>query len=227
MKEKITQRQKNLLWIIYKSVRDNGYPPSFEEIKSEMNISSKQAVTDYLISLEKKGLIERGVKSARGIKILPLGYQILKVNPLAPTLGASYAGYFTETFTISGSWQEISPEIKLLNNEVFVIEVNGDSMVNAGILSGDKLLIQKSETFKNKDIVLACTNEGTTIKRFIKQNQPPFIYLKPENPKYKNILFTDDVFMQGKVIGKFVAGHWQQITQRSFYDTDRKKQTNY
>lgn len=208
---KITPRQKELLKLIYRFIKTEGFPPSFEDIKSELNISSNQTVLDHLTNLEKKGFIEREAKSARSIKIKPTGFSILKVDPMTPFLGTSYAGNFTETLELKGEWQEISSEVKQFTQDVFIIEVSGDSMINAQIFNGDRLLIQKTNTFVTKDIVLAQTKDGTTIKRFIKQTKPPFTYLKPENPKYQNILFTDDVFMQGKVIGKLINGRIEVI----------------
>ncbi|OGD67099.1 hypothetical protein A3F08_00890 [Candidatus Berkelbacteria bacterium RIFCSPHIGHO2_12_FULL_36_9] len=130
--------------------------------------------------------------------------------------GSSYAGAFTETFQLQGQWIQLSNEVKQLSDEVYIIEISGDSMINAGINNGDKLLIKTQIHFKSGDIVVAQTANGTTVKRFIRQNKPPFIFLKPENPNYKHISFTDEVAMQGKVIGKLVSGHWQQLTQGRF-----------
>ncbi|MBU2595439.1 repressor LexA, partial [Patescibacteria group bacterium] len=89
---KITKRQKQFLEAIYSSIETEGYPPTFEDLKHKFNISSNQAVIDHLESLENKGLIKREEKSARGIKILPLGYRELGVNNLIPMEGISYAG---------------------------------------------------------------------------------------------------------------------------------------
>lgn len=216
MEGKITKRQGELLSFIYNSFNTNGYPPSFDDIKHALNISSNQAVIDHLNSLEKKGYIKREEKSARGIKISPLGYQLLEAEPLFEVVGVSYAGTFTESFQLQGRWLELSNQVKQLSDQVYVIEISGDSMINAGINDGDKLLVQEQEHFKSGDIVLALSQEGTTVKRFIRQNKPPFIFLKPENPKYTHISFTEEVKMQGKIIGKLVSNQWQQLTQGRF-----------
>lgn len=211
----LTKRQKDFLMAIYNSLRNEGYPPTFEELREQFQISSNQAILDHLVALEKKGMINRE-DTARGIQITPLAYKIIKLPPLLPMLGKSYAGPMTQTVELQGTWEELSTSVKKLNSEIYIIEVSGDSMVNAGIQDGDKLLIQSQIHFKSGDIVVAQSPEGTTVKRFIRQNKPPFIFLKPENPKYKHISFTDEVAMQGKVIGKLVSGHWQQLTQGRF-----------
>lgn len=211
----ITKRQKEFLRAIVDSLMSEGYPPTFDELKEKFGISSNQAIIDHLNALEKKNLIVKD-GTPRGIKLTQLGYKALGQKPLVPMAGSSYAGAFTETFTIQGQWQELSKEVERLSSEVYVIKVSGDSMINAGINNGDHLLIQTLDHFKSNDIVVATAKDGTTVKRFIRQNKPPFIFLKPENPKYNHISFTDEVEMQGKVIGKLVNNHWQQLTQGRF-----------
>ncbi len=211
--QKITKRQKEILQFIYNSYKDNGFPPDFGEFKEKLGISSNQAIIDHLGSLEKKGLISREEKAARGIKIKPLGYEILKVDPLLPILGTSYAGTFTEAIEIQGNWAPASGHVQKLEEETFLIKVSGDSMTNAGILEGDHLLVKSQKEFVSGDIVLAQTLEGTTVKRFISQDSPPYLYLKPENPKHKIILFTPEVEMQGKIIGKFEKGIIRPLSQ--------------
>lgn len=216
MKRGVTKRQKELLQIIYNSLNSNGYPPSFSEFREQLNIKSNQAIIDHLGSLEKKGVISRGERSARSIKITALGYKILKRNYLLPYLGVSSAGPVLENIEIIGQWQEISNEITRLQDEVFIIRVRGDSMINAGIQEGDQLLVKKAKEFSSGDIVLARTADGTTVKRFISQDAPPYLFLKPENPKYDIIYFTDEVTLQGKIIGKFVLGEIKSLIQGRF-----------
>lgn len=215
MEGKITKKQKEILEFVYESLGSIGVPPTLEEFKEKFGFKSNQAILDHLASLEKKQLIKRDSGSARGIQLTQLGFDELQKSPLIPFAGASYAGTFTETFQLQGSWTQ-SGDVRQYANPVYIIEVIGDSMINAGIYENDKLLIQTQEHFKSGDIVVAQTSDGTTVKRFIRQNKPPFIFLQPENPKYKHISFTDEVRMQGKVIGKLVSNHWQQLTQGRF-----------
>ena len=94
--------------------------------------------------------------------------------------------------------EDLENEEVNLNEDVFLIKVNGDSMINAGIDDGDILLVQKTQEFKSGDIVVARSDEGTTVKRFIAEDGR--IYLKPENPKYDNILILEDTYFDGKVV---------------------------
>lgn len=214
---KITDRQKEILNFIYSSLKNDGFPPTFDEIKESFGISSNQAVIDHLDSLEKKGLLIREKGAARGIKITPLGSKILKKRPLFPVGITSNAGPMAESINIKGEWKTTSASIAI-NNDVFIIRISGDSMINAGINDGDLLLAQPQAEFSSGDIVLAEASSETTIKRFIRENKSPYIYLKPENPKYKNILFTPEtnVTMQAKIIAKLESNKVKMIYQGSF-----------
>lgn len=212
----ITDRQKELLKVIYESLKNDNIPPSFDDLKESLSIKSNQAILDHLNALEKKGLIKREEKSARSIKITPLGFKSLKIDPISPLLGASYAGAFTQTMELQGEWLKLPGEVHEYKKEVFFIKVSGDSMINAGIYENDILLVQKQEHFSSGDIVLAQSNDGSTIKRFVRQNKPPFISLRPENPKYNYILFNDDVEMKGKIIAKWELGNIKPLIQGRF-----------
>lgn len=201
-KKTITKRQKEVLKVIYNWIRNSGFPPSFNELKEELGVSSNQTILEHLINLEKKELIRREEGSARGIKILRKGYDTIKVKPLVPMFGTTSAGSFMEAIEEAGAWLTLSKDASMLSDDFFVIRVNGDSMEGAGIKEGDLILFQKTNEFYSGDIVLAQTNEGTTIKRFVSGDKPPYVYLKPENPKYNNILFEDGMKMIGKMIKK-------------------------
>jgi len=206
MSIKLSSKQKRVLEIIYDSTATLGFPPTLADLKVELGVSSNQSVLNFLVILEKKQCIKREEGQARSIKILPLGLKILEKDQLVPVVGTSAAGpyieSFTETFT---SWMPLSDQI-LQNekidksrDEVFVIQISGDSMINAGIGDGDMLLIKKSKEFKSGDIVVARTSDGTTVKRFIADGGKR--YLKPENPAYNNItIIPGEVTFDGKVI---------------------------
>ena len=206
MIKSITPKQKKVLEIIYNNIELNGFPPTLADLKNELNVSSNQAVLNYLDILEKKEYIERAEGQARGIKIMPLGYKILNKGRLVPVVGESAAGPFIETLEdTSFTWTSLPGQI--LKNEridqskenLFVIKVNGDSMLNVGIEDGDMLLVKKTKEFKSGDIVLARTDEGTTVKRFIADGGKR--YLKPENPNYESIIIIPgEVFFDGKII---------------------------
>ena len=84
-------------------------------------------------------------------------------------------------------------------------------MINAGIEDGDVVLVREAKEFVSGEIVLAETPEGTTVKRFISEDKPPYVYLKPENPNYENILFTDDVELKGKISSIMKNGTWKSV----------------
>lgn len=207
----ITQRQKQMLSTIYGYIKDTGYPPTFEEMKERLNVSSNQSVLDLLNKLETKKAIKRGADQARGIAILPLGYEMLGKPALVPFLGISHAGSPISAIEISGEWQELPGGIAKLQSEVFIVRVSGNSMINAGIDQGDSLLVESKKEFVSGDIVLADIEGETTIKRFISDDSPPYVYLKPENPNYPLIPFTDKMRLIGKVMSVLKSGSWKGV----------------
>jgi len=201
----LTPKQKKVLELIYDFINSSGFPPSLADLKDSLNVASNQAVLNFLNSLEDKGYIAREKGEARGIKILPLGYKILNKGQLIPEVGESAAGPFFETLEDTAfNWVALSGEI--IENEkveqtedVFIIKVRGDSMINAGINDGDMLLVKKTREFKSGDIVVARSDDGTTVKRFVAEPDGR-AYLKPENPAYKNIPIFEETIFEGKVI---------------------------
>lgn len=206
-----TERQKELLSIIYEYVKDTGYPPTFEEMRERLNVSSNQSIIDLLMKLEKQALIKRNEASARSLTILPLGYELLDKPQLIPFLGIATAGMPSEIIEIPGEWQTISQDVKKLTDEVFLLKISGDSMINAGIDSGDIVLVKSDKEFVSGDIVLAYKDGEATIKRFISDDKPPYVYLKPENPNYPVILFTEETELKGKIISILKNGYWKPV----------------
>jgi len=202
----LTKRQKEMLSIIYNYIKETGYPPTFEEMREALNVSSNQSVVDLLNKLEHKKVIKKSESAARGLAILPLGYEILKGKPLVPFLGVSHAGSPIDSIEISGEWQELPGGLARLANEVFVLKISGDSMINAGIEDGDKVLVQVQKEFSSGDLVLADLNGESTVKRFISDDNPPYIYLKPENPNYDIVPFTHEMKLIGKIISVIKNG---------------------
>ncbi|PIS31665.1 repressor LexA [Candidatus Saganbacteria bacterium CG08_land_8_20_14_0_20_45_16] len=207
----LTKRQKDLLTVIYDYIKDSGYPPTFEEMRALLGVSSNQSVIDHLEKLVEGKFLKRNEAGARKIAILPFGYKALGKPPLVAFLGATSAGAPLETVEIEGEWKSLSEDVEKLNEDVFLLKISGDSMINAGIDDGDVVLVQSVKEFYNGDVVLAQIGSESTVKRFITQDKPPYLYLKPENPKYKNILFTDDVELKGKVISVLKNGYWKGV----------------
>lgn len=215
MKNQITPRQKQLLVIIYDFIKNTGYPPTFEEMRGILNVSSNQSVIDLLEKLKRNRFIQRNESIARSVSILPAGYNILSKPPLVAFLGFTAAGAPLETIEIAGEWQEIPGEISgrvsRLKEEVFLLKIYGDSMINVGIDDGDVVLVQNYKEFVSGDVVFAQIGDSSTVKRFISDDKPPYIYLKPENPKYEIILFTDETRLVGKVISVLKNGYWKPV----------------
>lgn len=206
MDSRITEKQKNVLNAIYESIKETGFPPTLADLKELLDLASNQAVLNYLNSLEKKELIKREEGQARSIKILPLGFKEIGKPQMAPFIGISAAGPYIESFADTFTdWMPLSD--KILQNEkidkaqdeVFIIQVSGDSMINIDINDRDMLLVKKSKEFKSGDIVIARIDEGTTVKRFIVEGGKR--YLQPENPAYERmVIIPDEVKFEGKVI---------------------------
>ncbi len=203
----ITPRQTQLLAIIYDFFRTSGYPPSYEEMREQLGVASNQSVIDLLEKLTRGAFIKKD-EGARSIAIRPLGYEALSRPALAPVLGTTTAGTPAEEIAITGAWQRMSDEVARLEDEVFILQVFGDSMINAGIDDHDLVLVQSKKEFSSGDIVLAERDGASTVKRFISEDRPPYVYLKPENPRYPNIVFTEEVELKGKVLSTFKNNHW-------------------
>ena len=207
----ITPRQKDLLSIIYNYIKSEGYSPTFEEMRERLKVSSNQSVIDLLVKLDKNKFIKKNEAIARSITILPLGYEMLGKPPMAPFLGITSAGAPINAIEVSGNWQQISPSVAQLADKVFLLKISGDSMINAGIDDGDMVLVKTEKEFISGNIVLARINDEVTIKRFVSDDKPPYIYLKPENPKYDVIPATDQMKLEGKVISVLKEGYWRPV----------------
>lgn len=210
----ITKRQVELLAVIYDYIKDTGYPPTFEEMRERLGVSSNQSVIDLLGKLKDRGLIKREEADARTTTILPLGYEVISKPSLVAFLGTTSAGMPIESIEVDGEWQSMSShdeKLKKFKDDVFLLKISGDSMINAGIDDGDIVLVQAKKEFVSKEIVLAEIDGESTIKRFISEDKPPYVYLKPENPNYKNILFTEEVRLKGKIISVFNKDQWKSV----------------
>lgn len=208
MESSITSRQKELLRVIYDFLTDTGYPPSFEEMRENLGVSSNQSIVDLLEKLRRGGYVKKD-SGARSIAITRLGYEAMGRPALAPVLGTTTAGLPAEAIQIAGEWRRLSDQVAKLAEEMFMLKISGDSMINAGIDDGDAVLVQTKKEFMSGEIVYAEIGNEGTVKRFVSEDKPPYIYLKPENPKYENIIFTDEVRLKGKVVSILKGDYWQ------------------
>jgi repressor LexA len=199
----ITKRQRQMYDFISDFVQKHSYSPSFEEIGDGMGLSSLATVHKHVSNLEKKGLLTRDYNRSRSIDLLPPKgklKQAMAVNTtmVLPLLGRIAAGQPIEAVS---NPETISLADFVRSKEVFVLEVRGDSMQDEAILNGDYVLVEKSKTAYNGEIVVALV-DGTdaTLKRFFREGEN--IRLQPSNATMKPIIVPAvTVQIQGKVIG--------------------------
>ena len=196
----LTVKQKKLLDYIIDYHKSNEIYPTFDEMKKFLNIRSKSGIHKLLSSLEEKRIIKRLPHKARGL-ILKDEKKAENNENMVPFLGRIAAGNPIEAIT--GSFEQISVPNYLINNkdDHFTLEVNGDSMVEAGIFDGDIVVIKKIQTAVSGDIIVALIDQNeVTLKKF--RSFKNSIALEPANKNYKTRIFGEDrVKVQGKLVG--------------------------
>ena len=199
----ITRRQRQVYDFISEFVQKNGYSPSFEEIGQGLELSSLATVHKHISNLEKKGLLTRDYNRSRSIDLLPPKgrlKQAMSVNTtmVLPLVGRIAAGQPIEAVQ---SNETISLADFVRSKEVFVLEVHGDSMQDEAILDGDYVMVEKSRTAHNGEIVVALVERtDATLKRFYREGEN--IRLQPSNANMQPIIVpAASVEVQGKVIG--------------------------
>src|SRR5437763_6609212 len=199
----ITRRQRQIYDFISEFVQTNQNSPSYEEIKQGMGLSSLATVHKHISNLEKKGLLTRDYNRSRSIDLLPPKgrlKQSMSVNTamVLPVMGRIAAGQPIEAVQ---NPETISLADFVRSKEVFVLEVRGDSMQDEAILDGDYVLVEKTKTAHNGDIVVALVETtDATLKRFYREGDK--IRLQPSNVNMKPIIVpAGSVDVQGRVIG--------------------------
>lgn len=199
----ITRRQRQVYDFISEFVQKNGYSPSYDEIREGLGLSSLATVHKHISNLEKKSLLTRDYNRSRSIDLLPPKgrlKQAMSVNTtmVLPLVGKIAAGQPIEAVE---NPETISLADFVRSKEVFVLEVRGDSMQDEHILSGDYVLVEKTKTAHNGDIVVALV-EGSdaTLKRFYREGDN--IRLQPSNVNMQPIIKPAAIVdIQGRVIG--------------------------
>ncbi|SDY51938.1 transcriptional repressor LexA [Thermoactinomyces sp. DSM 45892] len=202
---KLSSRQQAILKYIQREVREKGYPPSVREIGEAVGLASSSTVHGHLSRLEKKGFIRRDPTKPRAIELLlkeesdTIPSTPLPDTVMIPMLGKVTAG---DPITAIENIEEYYPLPKRLMKNVddplFLLTIQGNSMINAGILSGDYVVVRRQQTANNGEIVVAMTNDGeATVKRFYKEAD--HIRLQPENDQLEPIRLPQ-VTVLGKVI---------------------------
>lgn len=206
---KVSSRQLAILEFIRNEVRLKGYPPSVREIGEAVGLASSSTVHGHLDRLEKKGLIRRDPTKPRAIELLNQddlddSSQFAQTVARVPVVGKVTAGIpITATENIEDYFP--LPMQYVGEENVFMLNVMGDSMIEAGIVNGDYVIVRQQQTANNGDIVVAMTEDDeATVKTFYKEKD--HIRLQPENPTYEPLRLTN-VKILGKVIGLFRDFH--------------------
>lgn len=202
--EKLSERQQMIYDFIKSEVNTKGYPPSVREIAKAVGLASSSTVHGHLERIEKKGFIRRDPTKPRAIEIIDFDQSndIDKDTArYAPLIGKVTAGL---PITAVENIEEYIPVPSSSANEsdnLFVLIIEGDSMMNAGIFNDDKVIVKQQTTANNGDIVVAMTeDEEATVKRFFKEKN--HFRLQPENDSFDPIIL-DSVSILGKIIGLY------------------------
>ena len=227
----LTLKQKELLMFIHERLKETGVPPSFDEMKVALDLKSKSGIHRLITALEERGFVRRLPHRARAMEIIKLpesvpqgvaarsrGFEpsviegslgrvpqmpegeVAPQTVAIPVMGRIAAGVPIEAIQTRLSTIEVSPEI-LSKGEHYALEVNGDSMIDAGILDGDTIIVRKCDDASNGEIVVALVDEEeATLKRLRRRGDS--IALEAANPAYETKIFGPDrVRVQGRLIG--------------------------
>ena len=200
---KITPKQQEILEFIKESILNRGYPPAVREICEAVHLKSTSSVHSHLETMEKNGYIRRDPTKPRAIEIIDDNFNLTRrelVN--VPIVGTVTAGEPILAVENIEGYFPISPEF-LKNKQTFMLKVRGESMINAGIYSGDYILVEETPVASDGEIIVALVEDSVTVKRFYKEED--HFRLQPENDAMEPILVTMDTpfSIVGKVIGLF------------------------
>jgi repressor LexA len=205
----LTRKQSELLSYLTSHLQEHDVPPSFDEMRDALGLASKSGVHRLVSGLEERGYIRRLANRARAIEIVKpvqtsgtFGRIVQAASEIVslPLLGRIAAGTPIEALSDPTSQVEI-PATMIGNGEHFALEIVGDSMIGAGILDGDTVIIQRAESARHGEIVVALINQQeATLKTLLKE--PGRVGLEAANPKYETRYFSSgEVEVQGRLAG--------------------------
>jgi repressor LexA len=198
MKNVLTEKQEAVLNFIEKFQLENGKSPTIKEMREAFGLKSDNSILKHLNALTEKGYLEkddtpRGIKLLESVKAKLSGATGIKL----PVLGAIPAGGPVIAEENINGWMSVGEDIASNSKDYFLLEVTGQSMIDAGIYEGDLVVIDTKKTPKNGDIVVALVDGANTLKRLIKEGNQT--YLRAENKNYKDIYPEDSLQTQGVV----------------------------
>ncbi len=193
--KKIEEKLNLVFRYVKNYLENNSYPPSVREICAECKIKSTATAYAYLEKLQKQGLITKTPDKKRA-------FSLTKKNSFesVPLIGVVTAGTPILAVENFENFYPLPPEFNNAENDLFMLRVHGDSMIEAGIYDGDKIIVKRQNTAENGDIVVALIEDSSTVKRFFKRNGK--IILHPENSAMSDIVL-DDVVILGLVQGLY------------------------
>lgn len=196
---KITAKQKEILDFIKNEILNKGYPPSVRDICEAVRLKSTSSVHAHLETLEKNGYIRRDPTKPRAIEIIDDNFNLTRREVVnVPLVGTVAAGQPLLAVENVDSYFPIPAEY-LPNKQTFMLKVKGDSMIKAGILNGDDVIVVEQNTARDGDIVVALIEDSATVKTYYREDG--YIRLQPENDTMDPIIVEDNLTILGRVIG--------------------------
>lgn len=203
VQEKLTSKQQEILEYIKETILNKGYPPAVREICEAVHLKSTSSVHSHLETLEERGYIRKNPAKPRTIEIIDDCFNLTRREVVnVPLIGTVAAGVPLLAEENIENYYPIPVEL-LPNAETFMLNVKGNSMINAGIFDGDQLIVERCSTAYDGEIVVALVDDSATVKRFYKEDG--YYRLQPENDEM-NPIIVDHIKIIGKVIGLFRLG---------------------
>ena len=199
---KISAKQQEILEFIKESILNRGYPPAVREICEAVHLKSTSSVHSHLETMEKNGYIRRDPTKPRAIEIIDDSFNLARRELInVPIVGTVTAGEPILAVENIEGYFPISPEF-VHNKQTFMLKVRGESMINAGIFPDDYILVERTPTATDGEIIVALLEDSVTVKRFFKEDG---FRLQPENDTMEPIIVPADgsLSVVGKVIGLF------------------------
>jgi len=222
----LTHKQHELLLFIHQCIRESGIPPSFDEMKEAVDIASKSGIHRLIVALEERGFIRRLPNRARALEIIKLPPSI--VSGTAPSVGTPAAPHIKPKLRLVGGADATAMQVPVMGRiaagvpiaaiehqthmvsvplgmvdrgEHYALEVRGDSMIEAAILDGDTVIIQKADTAQSGEIVVALIDEEEATLKYYRRKGARVV-LEAANPAYEARIFTTDrIRIQGRLVG--------------------------
>ena len=199
-REQLTDKQQQILEFIKHRILEKGYPPAVREICQAVHLRSTSSVHSDLETLERKGYIRRDPTKPRAIEIIDDDFNLARREIVhIPIVGTITAGEPILAVENIEDYFPMQPDF-ISSRDTFMLHVRGESMINAGIMDGDLVIVQQQPTADNGDIVVAMIDDSATVKRFYKEDG--HYRLQPENDAMDPII-VPEVSVIGKVIGLY------------------------